>query len=207
GEGGIGKIQEHLPFQLRRVVRDNEERKDLERHVEHGRNYFVDFHVHADFAPAPRHRLPSCLRQRSQLQLLVTNLLAKLQELKDPQIGGPLVGANDDGRLDATGVVPFFLGRTLGIGVDLPQVNADLRQGAQGLLAAGYHQLAVLIDVQEQDVQLGLVHGAGRLRNGQLDVFIDLLGDEIHADHEEHDELEDEIEQRDQIGLRSDLVR
>jgi hypothetical protein len=61
--------------------------------------------------------------------------------------------------------------------------------------------LPVRAHVQD-DVVLGvLVERLGRDRVRQLDRLVDLLHHEVGAQHEEHDQLQDDVEQRGQVRL------
>ncbi len=138
----------------------------------------------------------------AQLQLLEACFLAQGHQFKDVFIIGIAVCADDHGRLHATAAVSLLLGGPFRVGVVLMQIESLFADGAEWPRLADDLQLAACLHVQDKDLGLGSVHGASRLRDGQLDVFAQLRADEVHGDHEEHDQLKDQVEQRHQVRFR-----
>src|SRR5262245_20826777 len=148
------------------------------------------------------------------LHLLEPGRLAVVHHLEHLAEFEVLVGPEVDGR------------RHLAVGRDLRQAvvlvaqpGLRLRRRHRRLAGDQYHRLGVLqavavlgrqavevfaaldLLVDEQRAGVGLVDGAGRLGGGELDVRADLLGDEVHVDDEEHQQLHDEVEQRRQVRI------
>src|SRR5262249_256345 len=113
-----------------------------------------------------------------------------------------LVGADDDGVGDLGLVVLEEALEVLVLALDPLAGVAELHRR----LARDEDAVLVVLPVDDEvdedwvlDALLG--QRPGGLRERQGDVLARLVGGEVDGDHEEHQDLEDEVEQRREVGL------
>src|SRR6266446_4767028 len=131
-----------------------------------------------------------------QLHLAEALLLALTHDLIDELILRIPVGSNYHRGVDFASTRDHFP-----IAIFRPQIGLDLAEVRQRLVFSNNLQLPLGVHVEIKHVGDVLLHWLSHLGDGKFDVLVDLIGHEIDRNDEEHEHLQDQIEQRNQVRL------
>src|ERR1022692_2082439 len=130
----------------------------------------------------------------AQLPFLESCQLARTQAGPDVFVLAILVGPEDHDDLDFTGFPPF-LGGAFQAFLFAHEVDFEFLRRVEGLVTDRADQFAVAVQIDKDPVLGGIVERRRRAGKRQVDGVVELIdAHEVDRDHEEHDQLEDEVQ-------------